>query len=55
MDHLENCLHPVTEDVKRWHSIIGEHYLNHKLEEQRNSLDNNPKGIPLYSSSTKVT
>jgi hypothetical protein len=44
---VENCLHPLTLELERWHSIIGEHYLDYKLEEQRNSLACNPKGIPL--------
>lgn len=41
---VENCLHPITEELKRWQHIIGEHYLDHKLEEPRNSLINKPEG-----------
>jgi hypothetical protein len=44
---VENSLHPITEELKRWQSIIGEHYIDHKLEEERNRLLINPKGIPL--------
>ncbi len=25
-------------ELERWHTIIGEHYLDYKLEEQRNYL-----------------
>jgi hypothetical protein len=53
VEQVEKSLHPITEELKRWQSIIGEHYINHKLEEQRNSLAINPKGIPLYSSSNQ--
>jgi hypothetical protein len=42
VEQLENCLHPIVEELKRWQSIIGEHYINHKLEEQRNSLAYKP-------------
>lgn len=38
----ENSLHPIVEELQRWESIIGEHYLDYKLEEQRNSLVNSP-------------
>ena len=41
---VENSLHPIVEELERWESIIGEHYLDHKLEEQRNSLANSPWG-----------
>jgi hypothetical protein len=40
---VENSLHPITEELKRWQSIIGEHYIDYKLEEQRNSLAYKPK------------
>jgi len=39
---VENSLHPLTVELERWHSIIGEHYLDYRLEEQRNSLANVP-------------
>lgn len=35
---VEKSLHPITEELERWQLIIGEHYLDYKLEEQRNSL-----------------
>jgi hypothetical protein len=41
---VENTLHPITEELQRWQSIIGEHYIDHKLEEQRNTLVNRPEG-----------
>lgn len=39
---VENSLHPIVEELERWESIIGEHYLDYKLEEQRNSLAYKP-------------
>jgi hypothetical protein len=42
MELVENSLHPLTEELKRWQSVIGEHYIDFKLEEQRNSLANKP-------------
>jgi hypothetical protein len=44
VERLENCLYPLTVEPERWHSIIGEHYLDYKLEEQRNSLAYKPEG-----------
>jgi hypothetical protein len=41
---VENSLHPTIEELERWKSIIGEHYIDHKLEEQRNSLAYKPEG-----------
>lgn len=41
---VEKSLHPITEELKRWQSIIGEHYIDYKLEEQRNSLAYKPEG-----------
>ncbi len=41
-EHLEKSLHPITEELKRWQSIIGEYYIDYKLEEQRNSLAYKP-------------
>jgi hypothetical protein len=38
VEQVENCLHPITEELKRWQYIVGEHYIDHKLEEQRNGL-----------------
>lgn len=35
--------HPITEELKRWYSIIGERYLNHNLEKRRNGLVDKPK------------
>jgi hypothetical protein len=35
---VEKSLHPLTLELERWQSIIGEHYLDYKLDEQRNSL-----------------
>jgi len=48
---VENSLHPITEELKRWQSIIGEHYIDHKLEEQRNNLANKPEG---YTTTSRV-
>jgi hypothetical protein len=42
VEHLENSLHPIVEELERWESIIGEHYLDYKLDEQRNSLAYKP-------------
>jgi hypothetical protein len=39
---VENSLHPIVEELERWESIIGEHYLDYKLEEQRNGLAYKP-------------
>lgn len=44
---VEKCLHPIAEELKRWQGIIGEHYIDHKLEEQRNSLANKPEGYTI--------
>lgn len=41
---VEKSLHPVIEELKRWQPVIGEHYLDYKLEEQRNSLAYKPEG-----------
>lgn len=38
VDEVEKSLHPITEELKRWQSIIGSHYIDYKLEERRNSL-----------------
>lgn len=47
---VEKSLHPITEELKRWQGIIGGHYIDHKLEEQRNSLVNKPEGYTtIYS------
>ncbi|MCW2763750.1 MAG: hypothetical protein JWR85_3951 [Marmoricola sp.] len=46
---LENNLHPVTEELGRWQDIIGEHYIDHKPEEQRNCLAHKHEGyITIY-------
>ena len=45
---VENCLHPIAEELQRWQSIIFEHYIDHKLEEQRNSLAYKPEGYTPY-------
>jgi hypothetical protein len=39
---IENSLHSVVEELERREGIIGEHYLDHKLEEQRNGLAYRP-------------
>jgi hypothetical protein len=39
---IENSLHPLTLELERWQSIIGEHYTVQKLEEQRNRVANKP-------------
>lgn len=39
---VENSLHLLVEELGRWETIIGGHYLNYKLEEQRNSLAHIP-------------
>jgi hypothetical protein len=44
VDEVENSLHLITEELKRWQSIIGEHYIDHKLEERRNTLAYKPEG-----------
>jgi hypothetical protein len=44
---VEKSLHPIVEELKRWQSIIGEHYIDNKIEKRRNSLSYNPEGIPL--------
>jgi hypothetical protein len=44
VEHVEKSLHPITEELKRWHSIIGERYIDHKLEVQRNTLAYKPEG-----------
>lgn len=44
---IENNLHPITEELKRWQLIIGERYIDHKLEEQRNSLAYKPEGYTI--------
>ncbi|MDB5185569.1 MAG: hypothetical protein JWL85_92 [Candidatus Saccharibacteria bacterium] len=41
---VENSLHPITGELKRWQSIIGEHYIDYKLDEQRNKLVYKPEG-----------
>lgn len=42
VDEVENSLHLITEELRRWQSIIGEHYIDYKLEERRNTLANKP-------------
>lgn len=39
---VENSLHPIVEELKRWQVIIGGHYIDYKLEEYRNRLANRP-------------
>ena len=50
VEQVENTLHPITEELKRWQTIIGEHYIDHKLEEQRNSLAYKPEGYTTTGS-----
>lgn len=45
---VENCLHPIIGELQRWQGIIGEHYIDHKIEEQRNSLADKPEGYNPY-------
>jgi phage anti-repressor protein len=45
---VENSLHPIVEELEQWETIIGEHYLERKLEEQRNSLACKPYGYDTY-------
>lgn len=52
---VENFLHPISEELKGWQSIIGEHYIDHKLEEERNRLLINPKGTPLLVLLTELS
>jgi hypothetical protein len=35
---LENSLHSVIEELQRWESIANEHYIDYKIEEERNRL-----------------
>lgn len=42
VNEVENSLHLITEELERWKTIIGGHYLDYKLEEQRNSLAHIP-------------
>lgn len=35
---VENNLHPITEKLLRWQTIIGAYYIDYKLEKLRNSL-----------------
>jgi hypothetical protein len=39
---VENSLHPILAELERWESIIGEHYLDYKLQEERNRLAYRP-------------
>ena len=41
-DEVENSLHLITEELQRWQTIIGGHYIDYKLEEQRNCLAYKP-------------
>jgi hypothetical protein len=44
VDEVENSLHLVVQELERWEVIIGEHYLDYKLDEQRNRLTIIPSG-----------
>lgn len=46
---VEKSLHPITKELRRWQSIIGEHYVEYKVEEQRNRLANKPWGYTTTS------
>lgn len=49
VDEVEKSLHPITEELKRWQSFIGEHYIEYKVAEQRNRLANKPWGYTTSS------
>ena len=38
----ENSLHPFIEELERWRSIIGSHYIEYELEKERNRLAYRP-------------
>ena len=41
---IENSLHPLIDELERWQTIIGGHYIDYLLEEQRNSLVDRARG-----------
>lgn len=51
VDEVEKSLHLIIEELKRWQTIIGGHYIDHKLEKERNRLASIPYG---YHTTTYV-
>ena len=41
---IENSLHSVINELERWQTIIGGHYIDYLLEQERNSLADKAMG-----------